>query len=395
MMRNFYFLTVLVGFSLLLTACDKTGSEAAPASGGAKGQGGGPPPSKVAYLEVEPVRVSRTEQLPGRVVSYQVAEIRPQVSGILQSRLFQEGSFVEEGEQLYQIDPERYEADHQMSRATLQNAEARRRNAQRSFTRFEQLLDTDAITRQQYDDARAELDQAEAAVAMAEAEVRMAEINLNYTEVRAPISGYIGPSGVTKGALVTARQERPLAVIRQLDPVYVDLTQPAASSRNLRERLDETLRAKGADGTFTVRLLMDESGELYPSEGTLDATDPAVDLRTGAIRLRSVFPNPDMTLLPGMFVRASIEDLGRAKEIVVPQKSVQIEPNGGKFVWIAAAGDRAEKRPIQTGVAFGSEWVVLEGLEPGDRVIVEGFMNLRPESPLQPRPVENKNEVDS
>ena len=139
---------------------------------------------------------------------------------------------------------------------------------------------------------------------------------------------------------------------------------------------------------------MDESGKLYPSEGTLDATDPAVDLRTGAIRLRSVFPNPDMTLLPGMFVRASIEDLGRAKEIVVPQKSVQIEPNGGKFVWIAAAGDRAEKRPIQTGVAFGSEWVVLEGLESGDRVIVEGFMNLSPESPLQPRPVENKNEAD-
>ena len=230
MKRNFYFLTVLVGFSLLLTACGKAGSETAPKSENAKGQGEEPPPSKVAYLEVEPVRVSRTEQLPGRVVSYQVAEIRPQVSGILQSRLFQEGSFVEEGEQLYQIDPERYEADHQMSRATLRNAEARRRNAQRSFTRFEQLLNTDAITRQQYDDARAELDQAEAAVAMAEAEVRMAEINLNYTEVRAPISGYIGPSGVTKGALVTARQERPLAVIRQLDPVYVDLTQPAASS---------------------------------------------------------------------------------------------------------------------------------------------------------------------
>lgn len=349
--------------------------------------GGGPQKMSVGFIEVRPVTISRTNQLPGRVVSFQVAEIRPQVSGIIQSRMFEEGSFVEEGQQLYQIDPERYEADLQMANANLQDAKARVNNAQNLADRFEKLVKHNAVSRQEYDDALAGLEQAKAAVALAEAEVRTAQINLDYTKVYAPISGFIGPSAVTKGALVTAQQDVPLATVRQLDPVYVDLSQAAAEARYLQERITAS-RLQKDDGQFAVALNLGNTDQAYPHKGSLDATDLAVDTQTGAIRLRSVFPNPDNVLLPGMFVRASIEDIGRAQEIIVPQKSVNIEPDGSKSVWIVSADGKAEKRAVQTGAAYQNNWIILNGLESGDRVIVEGRMMLREGAPLEAEKIE-------
>lgn len=331
----------------------------------------------VSFITVEPVSINMTNELPGRVVSYQVAEIRPQVSGIIQSRLFEEGSFVEEGQQLYQIDPERYEADYEMAMANLQDANARVENAQNLVDRYSRLIDSNAVSELEYDDAKAALDQAQAAVSLAQAEVKTAKINLEYTKVYAPISGYISPSGVTKGALVTAQQESALATIRQLDPVYVDLSQAAAEAKKFQERLMKTRMNNTDKSQYEVTLYLGSFGETYPHRGTLDATDLAVDTQTGAIRLRSVFPNPDIILLPGMFVRASIEDVGRSKAIIIPQKAVQLTPGGDKTVWVINDRGKTEKRSVRTGATFQNHWIILNGLEVEEKVIVEGTMMLR------------------
>ena len=334
--------------------------------------------ASVSFFTVEPVSIRMTNELPGRVVSYQVAEIRPQVSGIIQSRLFEEGTFVEEGQQLYQIDPERYEADYEMAKASLQDARARVKNAQNLSGRYSRLIDSNAVSEQEYDDARATLDQARAGVALAEAEVKTAKINLDYTKVYAPISGYISPSGVTKGALVTAQQESALATIRQLDPVYVDMSQAAAEAQGFQERLAKSRMGEPEKAQFEVTLYLGSSGDTYPFKGKLDATDLAVDMQTGAIRLRSVFPNPDNILLPGMFVRASIEDVAQSKAIVVPQKAVQILPGGEKSLWVINDQNKAEQRSVRTGASYQNHWIILNGLSTGERVIVDGTMMLQP-----------------
>jgi len=341
----------------------------------------------VSYIELQPQAINRLDPLPGRVIAYQVAEIRPQVSGIIQSRLFEEGAFVKEGQQLYQIDPARYEADYDMSQATLENAEARRQSAQALATRYKTLVESNAVSEQDYDDAVSALNQAKAAISMAKAQVKMAKINLDYTEVHSPISGYISPSTVTKGALVTEGQATSLATVLQLDPVYVDLSQSVTAARNLRKRLTPTRSESASQATFPVRLFPTNTEEPYPHEGTLDTAELAVDPQTGAIRLRSVFPNPDKILLPGMFVRASVGDASRAKAIIIPQKSVKIEPDGKQSVWVIDSNDRAQKRSIRTGVAYENRWVVMEGLEAGERLIVEGGMTLSEGAELRPEKI--------
>jgi len=258
------------------------------------------------------------------------------------------------------------------------------------FKRFEQLVKNNTVSQQQFDDAESELRQSRAAVSLAEAKVRRAQIDLKYTEVRSPISGYIGPSAVTRGALVTALQPAPLATVRQLDPVYVDLSQTAAEARRLQARLLEARAAGENDKTYEVTLYLGNSEEAYPKNGTLDATDLAVDPRTGAIRLRSVVPNPDRMLLPGLFVRASVEQVNPSREILVPQKSVTIEPDGSKSVWLVSADDTAKKQSIVTGASHRGHWVVREGLKPGDRVIVEGRMSLQEGAPLKLEALEMK-----
>jgi membrane fusion protein (multidrug efflux system) len=225
---------------------------------------------------------------------------------------------------------------------------------------------------------------------LAEAKVRRARIDLKYTEVRSPISGYIGPSAVTRGALVTALQPLPLATVRQLDPVYVDLSQTAAEARRLQASLLKA-RAEGeADKAYEVTLYLGDSEEAYPETGTLDATDLAVDPRTGAIRLRSVLPNPNRMLLPGLFVRAAVQQVNPNPELLIPQKSVNIEPDGSKSVWLVSEDDAATKQSIVTGPSYRGHWVVYEGLEPGDRVIVEGRMSVQEGAPLELEALEMK-----
>jgi membrane fusion protein (multidrug efflux system) len=341
----------------------------------------------VGYIELQPQAINRLNLLPGRVIAYQVAEIRPQVSGIIQSRLFEEGAYVEEGQQLYQIDPARYEADYDMSQATLEDAKAQRQSAQALATRYAILIESNAVSEQEYDEAISALNQAKAAISMAKAQVKIAKINLDYTGVHSPISGYISPSTVTKGALVTEGQPAPLATVLQLNPVYVDLSQSVTTVRNLRERLTPTRLENDAQATFPVRLFPTSTEESYEHEGTLNTAELAVDPQTGNIRLRSVFPNPDNILLPGMFVRASVEVASRAKAIIIPQKSVKIEPDGKQSVWVIDSNDRAQKRSIRTGVAYQNRWVVLEGLEAGERLIVEGTMKLTEGAELRPEKI--------
>ena len=359
-------------------------------------KGGGPEseaaaaPPEVGYITVKPQQITLSNELPGRVKAYRIAEIRPQVGGIIESRLFREGSFVEKGRQLYQIDPARYEADLQSAQAGLQDARAKLKNAAALAGRYERLIGAKAISEQAYDNAMADLEQARAAVALAEAAVRTAKINLDYTKVYAPISGYIGPSGVTEGALVMAGQQSALATIRQLDPVYVDLSQSASEARQVQQRIMAD-RMKGKPETeYRVSLLPGSSEEPYPHAGALDAADLFVDPQTGTIRLRSVIPNPDTELLPGMFVRASLELAGAMEAIIVPQKSVIIEPDGTNSVWVIGEGDLAEKRGVKTGAACKNNWVIREGLEAGDRVIVEGTMMLRQATVVEPMALEEK-----
>lgn len=375
-----------LALALVLTGCSDSGDSSS--SGTKPGPGSPAAKADVGTIEIRPVAIQRSNQLPGRVVAFKEAEIRPQVSGIVLDRLFDEGSYVEEGQQLYQIDPALYEADLQLAEAKLKNAQARQRNATLRYERFEQLVKDKVVSQQQFDDAEAELNQSQAAISLAEAEVKRAQINLDYTQVRSPISGYIGPSSVTRGALLTARQVLPLATVRQLDPVYVDLSQSAAEARRLQELLVLSRADGDSDKTYEVSLYLGDSNKAYSEKGTLDATDLSVDARTGAIRLRSIVPNPDRILLPGLFVRASIREVGETRAILVPHKSVMIGPGGRKSVWLVSPENEAEKQMIETGGSYRGHWVVLNGLKAGDQVIVEGRMKLQEGAPLEPERLE-------
>ncbi|MBD3587485.1 efflux RND transporter periplasmic adaptor subunit [Salinimonas sp. HHU 13199] len=390
MVRRATFTFILFGLTSLFGCSDNDDSKGQGAGAGAGQQGDQKQAMPVGFIRLTPEKIDYTQKLPGRVVSYRVAEIRPQVSGIIQARLFEEGSLVEEGEQLYQIDPARYQADLEMAQADLESANAAVANTQAVVNRYDGLVKQKVLSEQEFDTAKMQLKQAQASVSQAEAAVKTARINLAYTRVYAPISGFIGPSRVTKGALVTQQQQEPLAVIRQLDPVYVDLSQSVGDAQKLKARLIESRIQQKQNTDFQVSLFFSESGEPYPHKGKLDATDLAVDEQTGAIRLRSVFPNPDNQLLPGLFVRASIEDLASSKALVVPQKSVQIGNGGTKHVWVVGSGDKAQKRQVRTGVAYKDQWVIEDGLEEGDLVIVEGTMNLQPGAPVKPSDLANK-----
>jgi len=376
--------TVLLLFSCIAILCACDGQDPKTETGGGPGSKVGRPAPEAGYITARPQRIALTNELPGRVKAYRTAEIRPQVSGIIQSRLFKEGSFVEKDQQLYQIDPARYDADHQRARANLQNAMAELQTASSLARRYRRLIGAKAVSAQEYDEAVADVEKAKAAVALAEAEVKTAKINLDYTKVHAPISGYIGPSGVTEGALVTAQQQTALATIRQLDPVYIDLSQSAAEARQLQERIMADRLDGKTETEYNVVLLPGNTGETYPHVGALDATDLSVDQQTGTIRLRTVFPNPATILLPGMFVRASLKLAEAAESIIVPQKSVAIGPGGAKSVWVIGENNTVEKRRIRTGAPYENNWVVLEGLQIGDRVIVEGTMMLREGASVKP-----------
>jgi len=333
------------------------------------------PPPEVGVITVQPQHVMLTTELPGRTSAHLVAEVRPQVNGIILKRLFTEGSDVQAGQVLYQIDPATYQAAYASAKATEARAVANLGSVRLKEERYKDLVKIKAVSQQDYDDAYASLKQAEADVALAKAAVETARINLAYTRVTAPISGRIGRSTVTNGALVTASQPTALATIQALDSMYVDVTQSTAELLRLQRNLASGVMKKS--GSAQVRLLM-EDGSPYPLPGSLKFSEVTVDQTTGSVTLRAVFPNPKHLLLPGMFVRAVVEEGADDKALLVPQRGVTRNPKGDAVVMMVAAGEKAELRPIKVVRTVGDNWLVSDGIKPGDRVIVEGVQRARP-----------------
>lgn len=336
-----------------------------------------PPAPEVAVTTVAAEPVVLTTQLPGRTSAFLVAEIRPQVSGIIQKRLFAEGSDVQAGQTLYQIDPAPFEAALANARAALARAQAQLPAVRARARRFEQLLAAEAVSQQTYDDVSSALKQAEADVAYWQAAVETARIHLDYTRITAPISGRIGKSNVTEGALVTAYQPLALATIQQLDPIYVDVPQSTRELLDLRRRLQEgRIHHAGAEQNEATLLL--EDGTVYPHKGKLQFRDVTVDPTTGSVTLRILFPNPGGELLPGLFVRALVQEGVNRQAILIPQQAVSRDPKGTPLALVVDSEGKTEQRMLVLDRAIGDRWLVASGLTPGDRVIVEGNQKVRP-----------------
>lgn len=333
------------------------------------------PPTEVTVVTLAPADVNLTTELPGRAVAFRKAEVRPQVSGILQQRLFEEGATVEAGQQLYQINADRYEAAVQTAKANLAKAKANAASAQAREKRYTDLLAQKAISQQAYDDALATSRQAQAEVAVSEAALVTAQIDLDYTQVLAPISGRIGKSNVSEGALVSAQQTGILATIHQLDPIYVDLAQPAARVVELRRQVMSGELATEDSTPVNITL---EDDTVYPHQGELQFAEMNVNESTGTVVVRALFPNPDHLLLPGMFVRAEILEGVRSQALLVPQRGVTRDREGNATALVVNNDNLVELRTLTAGRSVGSHWLVEKGLAAGDRVIVEGLQKVAP-----------------
>ncbi|HMK76540.1 MAG TPA: efflux RND transporter periplasmic adaptor subunit [Thermodesulfobacteriota bacterium] len=355
--------------------------------GGCGSQQAAPQPGlpEVAVVTVNPERVVLTTELPGRTSAYFVAEIRPQVNGIVQERLFNEGSDVKVGSVLYRIDPAPYQAAYDNAVAALARSEANLSPIRLKAERYRQLIALKAISQQDFDNADAALKQAEADIDYSKAAVESARINLAYTRITAPISGRIGKSNVTVGALATAYQGSPFATIQQLDPIYVDATQSSANLLQLKRNIAAgRIKGTGPDQA-RVKLLL-EDGTPYPQEGILKFSEVTVDPSTGSFILRMVFPNPKHILLPGMYVRAIVQEGVVDRAILVPQQGVSRDPKGNPVALIVDGSGKVEQRMITVARAMGDRWLVSEGLNPGDRLIVEGSQKIRPGAPVKAVP---------
>jgi len=342
-------------------------------------QKGGPPQSdpEVAVFTVHPERLVITTELPGRTSAFLVAEIRPQVNGLIQKRLFTEGSEVKAGQVLYQIDPAPFQTALDNAKAALNRAGASLPSLRSRTERYKELLTDKAVSQQDYDDAASALNQAEADTQFWKASVEMASINLGYTSVTAPISGRIGKSSVTDGALVTAYQPMALATIQQLDPIYVDMPQSTAELLHLRRRLEDGRLNPDGTNQNKVKLILEDCTP-YLSEGTLQFQDITVDPTTGSVILRVVFPNPEGILLPGMFVRTVITEGVNEQAILVPQQGISRNPKGDPIALIVDAENKVQQRMLTLDRAIGDKWLVSSGLNSGDRLIVEGMQKVRP-----------------
>ncbi|HEA3130013.1 TPA: efflux RND transporter periplasmic adaptor subunit [Aeromonas hydrophila] len=362
-----------VGLALLasglLTACGEQGS--------AQQGPGAMPPAAVDVVTLHTGPLQLTTELTGRSAPLRVAEVRPQVSGIILKRLFTEGSDVKAGQLLYQIDPAVYQAAVASAKANLAKAQANEQSARLKAKRYAELVKVKAISSQEYDDADAAWKQQLAEIGAAKAALQTANINLAYTRITAPISGRIGKSAVTEGALVTAQQADSLTSIQQLDPMYVDVRQSTADLLRLKRQVaagkltqDEQ---KGARVSFQL-----EDGSTYGEEGSLQFSDVTVDETTGMVTLRVIVPNPHQLLLPGMFMRATLQEGERAEGLLVPQTAVTRTPKGGATVMVVTADNKVELREVQLGRIVGSDWVVESGLKAGERVIVAGLQKVKP-----------------
>ena len=344
-----------------------------------RSQQAAPPPAvpEVAIVTVSPERTVLTTELPGRTSAYLVAEIRPQVSGIIQKRLFEEGSDVRAGSELYQIDPAPYQAVYDNAVAALARSKANLPPIRLKAERYKELIAKKAISQQDFDNAVSALEQAEADIEYSKATVESARINLAYTRIKAPISGRIGKSNVTVGALVTAQQSVALTTIQQLDPIYVDIPQSTTELLRLRSRLEEGRLHNGGENQSKIGLIL-EDGTTYPQKGTLQFRDVTVDPTTGAVTLRVIVPNPKGHLLPGMFLRTVVQEGISHDAILIPQQAVSRDPTGNPVALIVDGEGKVAQRMLTLDRAMGNRWLVASGLAPGERVIVEGSQKVRP-----------------
>ncbi|MFG6458710.1 efflux RND transporter periplasmic adaptor subunit [Roseateles sp. BYS96W] len=374
-MPAFATLTVVVAVAaaLFLSACSPAGAQ-----GGAPQQG----PSPVGVVQLQPQRVELTTELAGRTVATQTAEVRPQVTGLIKTRAFTEGSDVKAGQLLYQIDPASYQAARDSAQASLAKAEATATTARLKAGRYDELAGIDAVSKQLRDDAQAALKQAEADVQAARAALRTAQIDLDRTRVTAPVAGRVGRSAVTAGALVTANQTTAMATVQQLDPIYVDVTQTSAELLRLQRQIADGTLQRDASGQARVKLLL-EDGSTYAQEGKLQFSELQVDPASGSVTLRAQFPNPKRQLLPGMYVRALVETGVQAQALLAPQAAVSRDAKGNATAFVVGKDGKAEARQLQTGAVINGQWLVTSGLAAGDQLIVDGLQRLRPGAPVQ------------
>ena len=338
------------------------------------------PPPEVGIVTLRPEAVTLQTELAGRTVASLASDVRPQISGIIKARRFEEGALVKAGQVLYEIDPAMYRATFQEAIASLASAKATLEAARLKDERFAALAKIEGISKQEADDARAAHELAKTGIAQKQAALEVARINLDYTAIKAPISGRIGKSAVTAGALVTANQPQALATIRALDPIYVDLTQ----SSEARLRLRAQLGTGGVQaGSTKVKLKLGD-GALYDRDGTLEFAEVAVDEATGSVTLRATFPNPDGVLLPGMYVRAVLDQAVATTAILAPQQGISHDPKGDATALVVGAGDKVEPRTLVADRAIGDRWLVTRGLSAGDRLIVEGLNKVRPGMAVHP-----------
>ncbi|HAH3061047.1 TPA: efflux transporter periplasmic adaptor subunit [Escherichia coli] len=349
----------------MLTACDDKSAENAAAM-----------TPEVGVVTLSPGSVNVLSELPGRTVPYEVAEIRPQVGGIIIKRNFIEGDKVNQGDSLYQIDPAPLQAELNSAKGSLAKALSTASNARITFNRQASLLKTNYVSRQDYDTARTQLNEAEATVTVAKAAVEQATINLQYANVTSPITGVSGKSSVTVGALVTANQADSLVTVQRLDPIYVDLTQSVQDFLRMKEEVASG-QIKQVQGSTPVQLNL-ENGKRYGQTGTLKFSDPTVDETTGSVTLRAIFPNPNGDLLPGMYVTALVDEGSRQNVLLVPQEGVTHNAQGKATALILDKDDVVQLREIEASKAIGDQWVVTSGLQAGDRVIVSGLQRIRP-----------------
>lgn len=383
--RHFHLSTVgaLGAAALVLSACGAgSGDKAKGGRGAAKG------PPEVGFVIVQPSSVPIVTELAGRTAAYQSSEVRPQVTGLIRRRFFTEGALVRKGQPLYQIDPSLYQASANEARASLNSAAANAEATRIKAERYKPLADMQAVAKQDYTDAAAQARQAAAAVAQSKAALETARINLRFTTVPAPITGRIGRSLFTEGALVTSSQADPLTTIQRLDPIYVDIQQASADLLRLRRSL---ATAGTAAASADVRLKL-EDGSDYGMVGRVEFSEVMVDAATGTVTLRARFPNPQGLLLPGMFVRASFAQSIDTNAFLIPQQAVSRDPKGNATVFVVApdgkGGNKAVQRQVTTGRTMGANWVVTDGLKPGDKVIVQGVGKVKPDATIRPVPAD-------
>ena len=372
----------LAAVAILLAGCS-SGS-------GATDKKGARGPLAVGFVVVQPTSVPVTAELTGRVTAYQASEVRPQVAGIIRHRFFQEGAIVRQGQTLYEIDPSLYRAQVAQAEANLQSARATAEAAKVKADRYRPLAAAQAVSQQDYTDAASQARQADAGVAQNQAQLNTARINLNYTRVPAPITGRIGRSLITEGGLVTTNQTDPLTTIQRLDPIYVDIQQSSADMLALRRALSQ---GGVTPSTAAVRLKL-EDGSDYGLTGTVQFSEVVVNQSTGTVTLRASFANPQGILLPGMFVRAILAQAIDTEAYLVPQQAVSRDPKGQATVFVVGPGNKAVRKNITAETTQGANWVVTDGLSAGDRVIVQGVANLKPDAAIKPVPANTPQRID-